>query len=73
MVLRPLMVVAGDHACNDMAGDADDAWKTILEKEGYEVTAVLHGLGEDPAIQKIYVSHTQEAINTAEQSAASDL
>ncbi len=73
VVLRPLMVVAGDHACNDMAGDADDAWKTILEKEGYEVTAVLHGLGEDPAIQKIYVSHTQEAINTAEQSAASDL
>ena len=72
VVLRPLMVVAGDHACNDMAGDADDAWKTILEKEGYEVTAVLHGLGEDPAIQKIYVSHTQEAINTAEQSAASD-
>ena len=72
VVLRPLMVVAGDHACNDMAGDADDAWKTILEKEGYEVTAVLHGLGEDPAIQKIYVSHTQEAINTAQQSAASD-
>lgn len=72
VVLRPLMVVAGDHACNDMAGDADDAWKSILEKAGYEVTAVLHGLGEDPAIQKIYVSHTQEAINTAEQSAASD-
>ena len=62
IVLRPLMVVAGDHACNDMAGSEPDSWKSLLENAGYEVTAVLHGLGEDPAIQEIYVSHARAAI-----------
>ncbi|MBQ9061392.1 MAG: sirohydrochlorin cobaltochelatase [Eubacterium sp.] len=62
IVLRPMMVVAGDHACNDMAGSEPDSWKSILEKAGYEVTAVLHGLGEDPAIQEIYVSHARAAM-----------
>ena len=62
IVLRPMMVVAGDHACNDMAGDEADSWKSLLENAGYEVTAVLHGLGEDPAIQEIYISHTQAVL-----------
>ena len=62
IVLRPMMVVAGDHACNDMAGDDPDSWKSLLEKAGYEVTAVLHGLGEDPAIQEIYAAHARAAL-----------
>lgn len=63
VVLEPLMVVAGDHANNDMAGEEEDSWKTILTNEGYEVECVLEGLGQIPAIQDIYVAHLQEAIS----------
>lgn len=63
VVLEPLMVVAGDHANNDMAGAEEDSWKTVLEKEGYEVECILEGLGQIPAIQDIYVAHLQEAIS----------
>ncbi|MBO5279151.1 MAG: sirohydrochlorin cobaltochelatase [Lachnospiraceae bacterium] len=62
VVLEPLMVVAGDHANNDMAGEEEDSWKTILKKEGYEVECVLEGLGQIPAIQDIYVAHIGTAI-----------
>ena len=62
VVLRPMMVVAGDHANNDMAGDEDDSWKSVFEKEGYEVTCVLEGLGQVPAIQQIYVDHAKQAV-----------
>ncbi len=62
VVLEPLMVVAGDHANNDMAGDEKDSWKTILENEGYEVECVLEGLGQIPAIQDIYVKHVLAAV-----------
>ncbi|MBQ9383751.1 MAG: sirohydrochlorin cobaltochelatase [Ruminiclostridium sp.] len=61
VVLEPLMVVAGDHANNDMAGDEEDSWKTILTNEGFEVVPVLRGLGEIEAIQKIYVDHVRSA------------
>lgn len=64
VVLEPLMVVAGDHANNDMAGDEDDSWKTVLTNEGYEVECVLEGLGQVEAIQDIYVAHTQAAIDS---------
>lgn len=64
VVLEPLMVVAGDHASNDMAGDEDDSWKTILEGEGYETECLLEGLGQIDAIRKLYVAHTQEAFNS---------
>ena len=64
VVLEPLMVVAGDHANNDMAGDEDDSWKSQFEAEGYEVECILKGLGELPAIQDIYVAHTQAAIDS---------
>ncbi len=57
VVLHPLMVVAGDHANNDMAGDEEDSWKSKLEKEGFEVVPVLEGLGQNEAIQQIYVQH----------------
>ncbi len=63
VVLEPLMVVAGDHANNDMAGAEEDSWKTVLEKEGYEVECILEGLGQIPAIKDIYVAHTQAALS----------
>lgn len=63
VVLRPLMVVAGDHANNDMAGDEEGSWKTTFEDAGYEVECVLEGLGELPAIQQLYVQHAQAAID----------
>ena len=61
VVLEPLMVVAGDHANNDMAGDEEDSWKTILTNEGFEVVPVLRGLGEIEAIQSIYADHVKNA------------
>lgn len=64
VVLEPLMVVAGDHANNDMAGDEEDSWKSVLQSEGYEVECLLEGLGQVTAVQDIYVSHTQAAIDS---------
>ena len=64
VVLEPLMIVAGDHANNDMAGDEEDSWKTEFENAGYEVTCILRGLGELPEIQQILVEHAQKAIDS---------
>lgn len=64
VVLEPLMVVAGDHANNDMAGDEEDSWKTVLTNAGYEVECLIEGLGQLPEIQQIYVQHTQAAIDS---------
>lgn len=61
-VLRPLMVVAGDHANNDMAGDDDDSWKSVLTAKGYQVEPVIEGLGQLPEIQQIYVERVESAI-----------
>lgn len=61
VVLQPLMVVAGDHANNDMAGDEEGTWKTVFEAEGFEVECVLKGLGEIEAVQTMYVEHTAAA------------
>lgn len=61
VVLKPLMVVAGDHANNDMAGEDEDSWKSIFEAEGYKVTCIIEGLGQMPAIQAIYAAHTKAA------------
>lgn len=63
VVLQPLMVVAGDHANNDMAGDEEGTWKDAFTKVGYEVECNLRGLGELEAIQSIYIAHTQAAID----------
>ena len=73
VVLRPLMVVAGDHANNDMAGDDDDSWKSQFEASGYfdKVTCQVAGLGEIDAIQQIYVDHTADAIKSLGDAAAS--
>ena len=64
VVLEPLMIVAGDHANNDMAGDDEDSWKSIFEDAGYEVVCVLRGLGELEAIQALFVEHARAAIDT---------
>lgn len=63
VVLEPLMVVAGDHANNDMAGD-EDSWKAAFEEEGFEVECLLRGLGENEEIRQIYVDHAQAAIDS---------
>ena len=60
--MKPFMVVAGDHARNDMAGDEEDAWKTIFEKMGIKVTCELKGLGENPAWAKLYAKHAVDAV-----------
>ena len=62
VVLRPLMIVAGDHANNDMAGDDDDSWKSIFTAAGYEVECVVEGLGQLPAVRQLIVEHTREAM-----------
>ena len=64
VVLEPLMVVAGDHANNDMAGDDEDSWKSIFEAEGIEVECLLRGLGENEEIRNLYVEHAQAAIDS---------
>ena len=64
VVLRPLMIVAGDHANNDMAGDEEDSWKSAFEAAGYEVTCVIEGLGQLEAIQQLFVQHAQAAIDS---------
>lgn len=61
IVLQPLMVVAGDHANNDMASDEEDSWKSQFERAGFEVTCLVRGLGELPAIQEMYVRHVNDA------------
>ena len=64
VVLRPLMVVAGDHANNDMAGSDDDSWKTMFEAAGLNVTCQISGLGRIEAVQQLYVAHTQAAMDS---------
>lgn len=63
VVLLPLMIVAGDHANNDMAGDEDDSWKTTFTNAGYEVQCVLKGLGQYEGVQQMIVAHAQAAID----------
>ncbi len=64
VILRPLMVVAGDHANNDMAGDDDDSWKNMFKASGKfeSVETQIKGLGSVDAIQQIYVKHTADVI-----------
>ena len=62
VILRPLMVVAGDHANNDMAGSEDDSWKTMFEAAGFTVDCQIAGLGEIADVQALYVAHTKAAI-----------
>ena len=77
VVLRPLMVVAGDHANNDMAGDEEDSWKSQFVASGNfdKVDCQIEGLGRVEAVEKLYVEHTKAAIDSlgsTEESADSD-
>lgn len=60
--LHPFMLVAGDHATNDMASDEDDSWKSQLTKAGFEVEPVLKGIGEYPKIQEMFLTHAKTVI-----------
>ena len=62
VILRPLMVVAGDHANNDMAGDDEDSWKSMFEAAGLSVDCQIAGLGRIENIEALYVQHTADAI-----------
>ncbi len=64
IVLEPLMVVAGDHANNDMAGDDSDSWKSKFEAAGYQVECIIKGLGANKDIQQIYIQHVQASIDS---------
>lgn len=62
IILAPLLLVCGDHAKNDMAGDEEDSWKNILENQGFNVAIYLHGLGEIEKFQDIYINHAKDAV-----------
>lgn len=60
--LAPFMIVAGDHAINDMAGDGPESWKNVFKNEGYNVVCHIKGIGEYPGIRSIFVEHARQAI-----------
>lgn len=62
--VTPFMIVAGDHAHNDMAGDSPDPWVCQFENAGFEVCPIIKGLGEYPGIRRMYVEHAQKAIDS---------
>ena len=67
VTLMPIMMVAGDHANNDMAGDEEDSHKSILQKEGFKVDTYIHGLGENEQIRNIYVERATEALEAIQK------
>jgi sirohydrochlorin cobaltochelatase len=60
VLLKPFMIVAGDHAVNDMAGKEAASWKSILEARGYQVEAVLEGLGSNDGFADIFIDHIKD-------------
>ena len=62
ILLKPFMIVAGDHAKNDMASDEDDSWKSLLEQRGYEVQVQLTGMGEYRFIQDMFMEKLEEVL-----------
>ncbi len=61
VTIMPFMIVAGDHANNDMAGEDKDSWKSVLTKAGIKVNIYLHGIGENKNIRDLYIAHAKEA------------
>lgn len=57
--LAPFMLVAGDHAKNDLGGDEEDSWASMLRKEGFTVKTHLRGLGENPGIRAVFSRHAR--------------
>lgn len=72
VILRPLMVVAGDHANNDMAGDDEDSWKSMFEAAGLSVDCQIAGLGRIENVEALYVQHTADAIKKNSDSVKSE-
>lgn len=70
VTLIPIMMVAGDHANNDMAGSEPDSHKSILEKEGFKVSTYIHGVGENENVRKLFVDRANESWNALEQETA---
>lgn len=62
IIMKPFMVVAGDHASNDMAGDEEDSWKVMLTEAGYNVETELRGLGSVDAFAQMYADHLKDAL-----------
>ena len=60
--MMPLLIVAGDHARNDLAGDGEDSWQSRMERDGYETEVILKGIGEIDAIAGLFVEHAKESI-----------
>ena len=67
VTLMPFMMVAGDHANNDMAGNEPDSHKSVLEKEGFKVDTYIHGLGENQNIRNLFVERANEAWDALEK------
>ena len=68
--LAPFMLVAGDHAKNDLGGDEEDSWASMLRKEGFTVKTHLRGLGENPGIRAVFSRHartTEDDLMTPKQ------
>ena len=61
VVLAPLLVVAGDHATNDLAGDEPDSWKSVFRIKGFDVSCVVKGIGEYEEIRRIFIRHAEES------------
>jgi sirohydrochlorin cobaltochelatase len=61
VTMMPMLIVAGDHARNDLAGEGEDSWKSILEREGYETEVIMKGLGEIDDIAEVFADHAREA------------
>ncbi len=61
ILLKPLMIVAGDHAKNDMAGDEENSWKTVLSKAGFNVKIILKGLGSNNQFADLFINHIKDA------------
>lgn len=62
VILAPFMIVAGDHASNDLSGEDEDSWKSRFEAAGYEVSCVLKGLGEYPAVRQVFLEHVADSM-----------
>lgn len=69
--LAPLMLVAGDHALNDMAGEENDSWKNILSRKGFQVECILKGLGVNQGVQDLYQKHLGELLEAQKEESLS--
>lgn len=67
VTIMPFMMVAGDHANNDMAGDEEDSHKSILQSEGIEVVPYIHGIGENQAVRDVFVKRANDAWDALEK------